>query len=651
MAADTWVVLELGPKAENEDPDLIRRSIRHMIRDAEVFIPAAVTTVDEEKTYRYLVEGYAFIRRTHTDQVYLRLIGTRYVNAVLRNGRQLATISQKEIDKMRTQVRAESEQGIEVGDTVMVMSGPYRQITAEVHEDIPELKSVQLFISLRSKQALVTLPRNCLRLISKAPRALVEDRARVVLEWLDAIAPVLRWKGGLEKVLDSYDSWLVIHTLRGRVEALAEEIIALDGVERSPLPSWSPDLPRLLSDHRLVSGWITRREGLELLSRYSPDIRPLRKKHKEFARVHRLAARLTDMVSSVMSLASHVNPPEGLRDRAQQLSWLNGTLGQIESISETIKMIEQQMASEDVDMDTNPPSATGIIGKIDHMVIDGLNLAVRCCYAPGLSDLRDSKGRPTGMFYGFLNSITSFRRRFPEAALHVVWDGSSRRRKELFSGYKASRGSLPIQDWQVDWLRETLSLLGVGQYINPDEEADDVMATLVRTTFAGKRCAVYSTDRDLMQLVSPSVVWVTPPVGKAKETAYDIKAIESKWGVPPEHIVFLRAILGDTSDEIPGVGLPHKIATNLVNGYRTVDNLYRANLAGLTKLQYTKLRASEAVVRRNVELMTLRTDLPVTPMPVRKNQTAAEAWLREVDVKPDPILTAFFGENASGVTQ
>lgn len=647
---DRWIVLELGPKAEGEDPDLIRRSIRHAIKDAEVFIPAAVTTVGEDKVVRYLVEGYAFIRRTQADQIYMRLVGTRYVNSLLMQGRTFATISHGEIERMRSQVRAESEQGIDVGDTVMINSGPYRQLTAVVHEDIPEHDSVQVFIRLRSKEALVTLPRNFLRLVAKAPLPPIDTRAEGLVAWFEAIWPVTSWRENeFPRILAKHAAWSQRHKLRTRAENTGAALMLLDRIDKLVLPELPNGFRKLQKEHARVSSWLQRREWIDRIAaakHFVLDLSPVKKTFTHFRSVRSLDDRLRPLSGFMKVVTSNIDTTTlpKFETRYMEYVWLVDVIDRIRDIGEEVDMIETQ-AYEDVDLDTERPSPRAIAGDVDNFVIDGLNLAVRCFYAPGLSELKDSQGRPTGVYYGFLNSLSSFRRRFPEAHLHIVWDGSSKRRREVFAGYKASRGHAPVSFDQVAWLRGTLPLLGVSQSWHPEEEADDVMGTLVSGPLLGKRNVLFTSDRDMLQLVSRDTIWMTPAVGKAKETAYNPKLVREKWGVDPENIVLLRALLGDTSDEIPGVGIPQKIAVNLVNAYKTVDRIYDSKLAGLSKLQYDKLRAAESTVRRNVGLMKLQCDLPLTSVPAKPDQTAAEQRLRDADVKPDNILAAFFGDN------
>ncbi len=218
MTDTEWVVLELGPKAEGEDPDIVKASIRHSIRDAEVFIPASITKMGEERVIQYLVEGYAFVKRKHPDATYMRLENTKYVQAVLRhpvsvNGgrpiKQLAVVRDSEIEKFRDQIKVEVDQGISVGDLVLITSGAYRQITAEVKEEIPEHDQVQVHIKLRSKEALISLPRGWLRLVQKAVKSPLRERLDLVREWFRGAYALMGWpKDSITHVLLPYQTYV-----------------------------------------------------------------------------------------------------------------------------------------------------------------------------------------------------------------------------------------------------------------------------------------------------------------------------------------------------------------------------------------------------------------------------------------------------------
>ena len=279
--------------------------------------------------------------------------------------------------------------------------------------------------------------------------------------------------------------------------------------------------------------------------------------------------------------------------------------------------------------------------QVDNVIVDGLNLAYRCYYAPGMAELHDSNDRPTGVVCGFLKTLVSLTKKFEGAKYTVVWDGSSQYRRSKFSGYKANRtsGSLHtkqedgVPSWdQIKYLTEILPFLGVAQAYNPQEEADDVMATLVRENFCGFFNIILTNDRDMLQLITSTDNVLLPTQGKRKEAIFDIPKLKEEWGVEPELMVPLRALFGDSSDNIPGVPrVPQKVLTNLLVKHRSINGIYESNLSGLTELQYRLMMESEKQVRLNLELMSLR-NVPVTYVAPTPDTTVARQKLASVEV-------------------
>jgi len=201
MNQDHWIVLELNSKADGEDPDLIKRSITYCIKNANIFIPATITQQGDDRVVHYLVDGYAFVRHDHDDTVYSRLENTRYIQSVVKkvnhteNGkpkRELAYITTKEVERMKGQIYVETDQGIGIGDTVMITSGAYKHIQATVIEDLPETDQVQVRVVLRSKDSIVGLPRSFLRLVERAPRHPVQDKFDLLKRWFNEYVEALR---------------------------------------------------------------------------------------------------------------------------------------------------------------------------------------------------------------------------------------------------------------------------------------------------------------------------------------------------------------------------------------------------------------------------------------------------------------------------
>lgn len=632
--SDQWVVLELGPKADGADPDEIRASIRHSIRDAEVFIPASVTQIGEDRVVQYLMEGYAFVRRDHADSIYLRLENSKFVQAVLRkpvhvNGgrpiRQIAFVTSDQIDKFRGQIREEVDQGIGVGDLVLITSGPYRKIQARVEEEIPEQDAVQVHIKLRSKEAIITLPRACLRLVEKAPRSPFADRANTLRDWLRGVRTLLGWpKDEILRVLLPYETFVKLNTWIRNGKDCIDFLHAFE-VVLDPEP-----LTVKLRAFDRLSSWVARGRPLSHLLR-PLDIAPLKAKAEEVRRLHTWAASGKKLLPFVYS---SYNPPplSPLESKYLEWEWFQDMVSRLEAIGSEVESIERSLKA-------------GGDMTVQNIVIDGTQLAIRCLMAPGLNTLKDRKERPTGAILGFLQSLGGFRKRWPEATFHVTWDCSSQRRRKQFSEYKATRAERTPIAFETEWLREVLPMLGVHQAWHPDEEADDVMATLVHGSLKGQVNLIVTTDRDLLQLVSSTDRQFVPAVGAGKERVYDIDAVSQEYGVPPSEIVFVRALSGDTSDNIPGaLGFGLKTASKLVKLYGSVDRIFASNLAGLTKAQYSNLQSAEKQVRLNVDLMQLHDDLHLTLIGPDPNQIAARERLHDVDIKPDGILANFFAD-------
>lgn len=600
-----WVVLQLNSRSEGEDPDVVAKSIRGALgRGAEVFLPAEVTEISGDKAVHYLVEGYAFVRHSSVGD-YRRADNTRFVQTVLRGqGGKLAIVPDSDIESLRRQLKKEVDQGIGVGDTVMVTTGAYRNIEAKVVEDIPERDEVQVHVSLRSKQAIVTLPRSGLRVLERAPFSPVVSKIAAFKTWLRFNRPIAAWKGS-------------IRSLR-RACRKYERLANWSNTGRSLFAQVTFGSSR----QRLTDLW-GRAEELERLTDWYPLMR-----------------RLFSFVAFYHGYVSGVQL-EVLRDRLLEVAWLEDVTQRIKRLRREVEAIAHAEAGR----------KEGGGDVFQNLLIDGHNLACRCLYAPGLDSLMDKQGRPTGMVVGFLRTLGSLRKKYPDARIYVTWDGSNKRRQRTFPDYKGNRrkasGSIKPGFDQLAFLQKLLPQLGIRQGLNVVEEADDIIASLVRGRLSGQNNLIFSTDRDLLQLVTQTTRMLVPGVGGRKDVMYDQAAVKGAFGVPPERIVQLRAFFGDTSDNIPGVPrVPKKVLRSLVQAYQTVDGVYSSGLSGLTKSQYEKLRASEPQVRINVELMSL-VDIPVSVTDPNVDADAVAERLQGLDINPATLLEPFFGKAPS----
>lgn len=589
-SSQKWVVLELTSKADNEDPDVIRASIRHHIRDAEVFVPASVVQRGEQRVYHYLMEGYAFILDKHPPEHYSRLEDTKYVLSPLymhtgrRRERILATVTQDHVDRLRSQIKVEVDQGIDIGDLVYITSGPYKNITAVVKDEIHEHDSVSVHIQLRSTDRVVTLPRAFLRLERKSPIALYGSRLEGVAKWALMARKLIAWPAGSIKGLATKVQ------IFNRWEAWVRRSQVIYRVFNSYY--WQLDLKAVTEQwgkYQLLKSAATTKSQVEVLSDTLSDLTGLTKKYSEVLFLTRAYNKMSTLHSDMNRMA--------------------------EARTQTV-----------------------------NLVVDGTQLFIRCSEAPGLGTLSDSKGRPTGGIVGFLRSLGAYRKRFPQATIYVCWDGSSQRRKALYPEYKGNRnGSRSgTPSFGMETLRSLLPFLGVVQAFNPEEEADDVMATLVRGPLQDYPNIMITTDRDLLQVVSEYTHQLCPAMGGGKEKLYDPALVESEYGVAPSVLPQVRALSGDSSDNIPGIpGFGLKLAAKAVKPYGNVTSLLKSNLVGVSKLQVAKLKENEQLILANVELLTLR-DVSFTQIESNPNQVEVEAILQGLEIKIDPVMTAFF---------
>ncbi|HEU4427851.1 MAG TPA: 5'-3' exonuclease H3TH domain-containing protein, partial [Myxococcota bacterium] len=242
------------------------------------------------------------------------------------------------------------------------------------------------------------------------------------------------------------------------------------------------------------------------------------------------------------------------------------------------------------------------------VVIDVANALYRAFFA--LPPLRNASGTPTGAVFGFANMLRKLIREEKPDAIAVAMDppGGGFRR-ELFSGYKATRDAQPEDlSTQLPLARELIDAWRLPVLEVPGFEADDVIATLATQAPPGWEVVIVSSDKDLMQLVGGRVVLLDG----VKEKRIGPAEVAERFGVPPERLLDVRALVGDSSDNIPGVkGIGEKGAAALINEFGTLENLL-AN-AGAVKAK----RAREALLeqadaaRLSKQLATLRTDVPL----------------------------------------
>jgi DNA polymerase-1 len=246
-------------------------------------------------------------------------------------------------------------------------------------------------------------------------------------------------------------------------------------------------------------------------------------------------------------------------------------------------------------------------------LIDGSAQLHRAYFA--IKGLATSRGLPTNAAYGFTTMLRKlYQDEDPEfAAVSFDLPGATFRHQE-YTEYKAHRRKMEDDlSVQLPYVRRVCGVFGLPILDAPGFEADDVIATLAaQAVAAGHKVVVVSGDKDLLQLVTEDVLVLNPGREGAGSVMYDRKTVEEKFGVPPERVVDVLALVGDAVDNVPGVpGIGEKGARDLVREYGSVEEVI-ANADKVKRNAYReglKAHAADAVLSKR--LVTLRADVPV----------------------------------------
>lgn len=251
----------------------------------------------------------------------------------------------------------------------------------------------------------------------------------------------------------------------------------------------------------------------------------------------------------------------------------------------------------------------------DIVLIDGNSLMYRAYFAmPPLTTL---DGEPTGAVYGFTNMLLSLRERFPGASFVAAFDVKGKTfRHELFDEYKGTRKPMePELISQMVLVKDLLRSFRVGVAELPGYEADDIIGTLAyKATQNGQQAHIVTGDKDALQLVMHGVnVYITNK-GVSNVDLYDKAAVEAKLGVQVHQVIDLKALMGDKSDNIPGVkGIGEKRAQSLLSAYDNIEELLRA--AKEEKLTPAKMNAlivqEQDIMQLSKTLATIDLNAPI----------------------------------------
>ena len=250
------------------------------------------------------------------------------------------------------------------------------------------------------------------------------------------------------------------------------------------------------------------------------------------------------------------------------------------------------------------------------MILDGNSIVNRAFY--GVRMLTAPDGTPTNGIYGFISILNKLLDNNKPDAVCVAFDVHAPTfRHKQYADYKGKRKGMPEElVVQMPILKNVIDVMGIKRYECEGWEADDILGTAGRICEEnGWECLIVTGDKDSFQLITDTthVLHVKTSKGQTVTTEYSPSVFEEEYGFEPVHIIDLKALMGDASDNIPGVaGVGEKTASSLIQNYRTVDYIYN-NLEQLDIKESVrkKLDASRENAFFSYDLATIRKDVPV----------------------------------------
>ncbi|MGX9289918.1 5'-3' exonuclease [Bacillus sp. A015] len=275
------------------------------------------------------------------------------------------------------------------------------------------------------------------------------------------------------------------------------------------------------------------------------------------------------------------------------------------------------------------------------LLVDGMALLFRSFYATAVhrNFMINDNGVPTNGVNGYLKHLLTAVQTFEPTHIVCCWDmGSQTYRNELFQDYKANRGEPPVELIpQFDLAKEATEELGIVNVGLKGFEADDCIGTLAALYQKEARVTVLTGDKDLLQILNEQVTVALMQKGIGNYKQYTKALFEEEMGISPKALIDMKALMGDSSDNYPGVkGIGEKTALKFIQTYQTIDRLLE-NVHELTAAQQKKMQAGVEDLKLSRILAEIKCDVPLCcPIDETKmqiNQERAAAMLRLHQIK------------------
>lgn len=270
------------------------------------------------------------------------------------------------------------------------------------------------------------------------------------------------------------------------------------------------------------------------------------------------------------------------------------------------------------------------IPKHPFILVDGSSYLFRAYHAP--PHLTNSAGEPTGAIYGVVNMLRSLLKQYEPSHMAVVFDAKGKTfRNDMYEDYKANRPPMPDDlRSQIEPLHAIIRAMGLPLVVIDGVEADDVIGTLaVQATEEGRHTLISTGDKDMAQLVNDHVTLINT----MNNTVLRAENVEDKFGVRPDQIIDYLALMGDSSDNIPGLpGVGEKTAQKLLQGIDNID----AMLADPDKVSSLSFRGAKTMpdkIREHQEMLLLSRELATIKLDVEMELRPEQLTLTEPDHK------------------
>jgi len=250
------------------------------------------------------------------------------------------------------------------------------------------------------------------------------------------------------------------------------------------------------------------------------------------------------------------------------------------------------------------------------MLVDGMALLFRAFYATAVTGqfMINSKGIPTNGIHGFVKHLFTAVSSFKPTHLAVCWDmGSKTFRTELFAEYKGNRGEAPVELIpQFDLVKEVVASFDIPNIGLEGYEADDCIGTIANQMKDHAHVSILTGDQDILQLLDDSISVILLKKGYGNYFVHTPQTFFAEKGITPRQMIDLKALMGDTSDNYPGVrGIGEKTALKLLHEFEHVEGII-SNLDRLTKSNKAKIEQDLDMLHLSRMLAEIKCDVPVS---------------------------------------